>query len=259
MSRSFTIYSVYVKKYYQPSAEYLVPIQVGKVLSPLNLLLLGDDTGNNISDQYPQFGELTALYWIWQNAEHKPTDVWGLCHYQRYFSQPKPRIFGAPKMLEHAVASAPTFAGVLCLSLPQDMKQLLKTAGAVVGQHTQLPTPKMSTIDTQATIEVGAEIWGRFKATLNILHPEMEPTTQQFCAGNQLMTHQMMVTTHEFWCAYLGWLFPVLFTVQQNLGSLQPPKPMAVLAFLGERLMNIYLKHHNVKLATMPITVFDKK
>jgi hypothetical protein len=28
---------------------------------------------------------------------------------------------------------------------------------------------------------------------------------------------------------------------------------------LGERLMNIYLKHHNVKLATMPITVFDKK
>ncbi len=45
--------------------------------------MLGDDTGDNISEKRESFNELTVQYWAWKNVD---ADYYGLCHYRRYFS-----------------------------------------------------------------------------------------------------------------------------------------------------------------------------
>lgn len=44
--------------------------------------MLGDDTGDNISEKKYKYSELTVQYWAWKNQE---ADYYGLCHYRRYF------------------------------------------------------------------------------------------------------------------------------------------------------------------------------
>ena len=48
-----------------------------------NVTMLGDDTGENISERRNTFNELTVQYWAWKN---QVADYYGLCHYRRYLS-----------------------------------------------------------------------------------------------------------------------------------------------------------------------------
>ena len=45
--------------------------------------VIGDDTGDNISDRGKSLNELTVQYWAWKNLD---LDYYGLCHYRRYLS-----------------------------------------------------------------------------------------------------------------------------------------------------------------------------
>lgn len=45
--------------------------------------MLGDDTGDNISEKKYKYSELTVQYWAWKNQD---ADYFGLCHYRRYLS-----------------------------------------------------------------------------------------------------------------------------------------------------------------------------
>lgn len=70
-------------------SDILLPIQVGKSLSQLNLDMQGDDENDNISYLNPYYCELTAIYWLWKNVD---CNFYGLNHYRRYFTLLSPRI-----------------------------------------------------------------------------------------------------------------------------------------------------------------------
>lgn len=46
-------------------------------------VIIGDNTGDNISELRMSFNELTVQYWAWKNID---ADYYGLCHYRRYFA-----------------------------------------------------------------------------------------------------------------------------------------------------------------------------
>ena len=48
-----------------------------------NINILGDNTGNNISEKRNSFCEYTVQYWAWKNFD---AEYYGLCHYRRYLS-----------------------------------------------------------------------------------------------------------------------------------------------------------------------------
>lgn len=61
-----------------------VPVRCGAVYDKREKInMLGDDTGDNISEKRLSFCELTVQYWAWKNVE---ADYYGLCHYRRYLS-----------------------------------------------------------------------------------------------------------------------------------------------------------------------------
>ena len=64
------------------SCPSVVPIHVGRMGAESPLAdMIGDDTGDNISDQNGAYCELTALYWAWKNDTNS-THI-GLMHYRR--------------------------------------------------------------------------------------------------------------------------------------------------------------------------------
>ena len=81
--------------YHKPSVllsdDVFCPIHVGRVMheitpdSWLAQNLIGDDTGDNISNKNANYCELTAQYWAWKNYDKLGNpDYIGLMHYRRH-------------------------------------------------------------------------------------------------------------------------------------------------------------------------------
>lgn len=65
--------------------EIITPVYCGAVYKKdkWNEEVIGDNTGDNISELRMNFNELTVQYWAWKNVD---ADYYGLCHYRRYFA-----------------------------------------------------------------------------------------------------------------------------------------------------------------------------
>lgn len=70
--------------YHKPSKIFentiLVPIQVGRSVSDIELPMEKDNTGVNISEKNISYAEMTAVYWGWKNTQ---SQILGLFHYRR--------------------------------------------------------------------------------------------------------------------------------------------------------------------------------
>ena len=75
------MYVLTSRAFYAPEDPMYRPLQVGSALHE-DLGYERDDTGDNISDQYDRFCELTGFYWIWKNVK---CDVVGISLENRYF------------------------------------------------------------------------------------------------------------------------------------------------------------------------------
>jgi len=64
--------------------EIYTPIQVGRSLSELIPGMVGDNTGDNISNKNKIYSEMTAMYWVWKNCND--LEYIGLCHYRRFYT-----------------------------------------------------------------------------------------------------------------------------------------------------------------------------
>ncbi len=61
-----------------------IPVRCGAVYDErCNIPILGDNTGDHISEKRESFCEYTVQYWAWKNCK---ADYYGLCHYRRYLS-----------------------------------------------------------------------------------------------------------------------------------------------------------------------------
>jgi hypothetical protein len=209
-----------------PDDSGYIPIHVGKAASDLDLGIIGDNTGDHISELNPYFCELTGLYWLWKNAS---APITGLVHYRRYF---------AP--LNHSVElESKSIAASI------DFNELHGKYDLIIGPPSKFyfeGTTVYRTVEQQyCDTTIGIDLVVTRKA-IEFIDSSYLDYWDFIMRGSTMSIANMMIGKREAINRYCQWLFPVLFHVKDlipysDYGSYEK----RVFGFLAERLMNVWI------------------
>ncbi len=220
------------KQYDFPNLELYTPIQVGKVLSEDDFGYLDDSTGKSISDKNRSFSELTALYWSWKNNYFVDCDYCGLVHYRRYFS-------GKLKFGKFFVLSEEEIADYFTqydIIVPKKRNYYIET----IRSHYEHAHYKKD-LDTTESI-------------IREMYPDYDNAFREVVNSSKLHLYNMFVMGKEDFGAYMEWLFPILFSLEEEINiTLYDDYQKRVFGFLAERLFNVWIVKNNLKCKELPI------
>lgn len=227
-------------KYY---GNCFLPISAGAQ----NVNIQNDNTGDNISEKNPRYGELTAVYWAWKNL--KDVDIIGMSHYRRYLMT---RSFGMVKTHYDI-----TWKDFLALNYtPKKFETDLKRYDFVVSKKWHF---KGLTVEKQyLEHHPFPEDLQLLRSILSELHPESVPIYDEYLNQSDTYTCCLFVTSWKQFDNLCSWMFPVLFELEKRLDfSKYDVYQQRMIAFLYERLLNVYFKVGNYRMKEYPFYFID--
>lgn len=243
----FKILVVHHKKDKVYRDDIYTPIQAGKALSDTELDMIGDDTGDNISDRNPYYCELTALYWAWKNL--KGVDYIGLCHYRRYFD-----FHGQISPVYHVKKVPAGKMDVFDFTLPEKEKKRLMDGEVIVSVR---KTMNKSVFKDYCRVHVGEDLYLLRKALVENSSDLYVKAFDSVMLGNRYSPYNMFVMSWTDFDNYCSWLFNILFRLEPELDLSSHSKyQQRVFGFMAERLLNVFLTANGKKLDTHPVVMF---
>ena len=222
--RKITIAIASHKPYWMPQDDMYMPVQVG-ALGKQSLGWQRDDAGEHISQKNATFCELTALYWLWKNVD---ADMYGLAHYRRYLAAGCPFVSKRKQMLSEAQA-----------------ERLLARTDVL------LPKKRHYWIETNESQYVhahNAQDLIQTRKTLAKLYPAYLPAWDAVMQRRSGHRFNMFIMRKTLFQPYCAWLFSILFQVEKDLDiSHYTAKDQRVFGYLSERLLDVWLLHHQVR------------
>ena len=205
-----------------------IPIEVGAANRQNIRYDLRDDTGNNISVENPYWGELTGLYWIWKNYEFQADDIVGFCHYNK------------------------------CLKIEPD--EVLNILGEGEKDWIILPPARIVPHDfPEDIIVIESVLKEKYKKYYDAWKCLYDSEGSSKDGAMNCSTCEMFFTKRDEFYAYCEFLFGVLTDVKRIVGEVdREPYHKRYLAFLGERLLSVYLLAESKKVQYIPINPYRK-
>lgn len=223
--------------------DVYMPIHVGKANSKLDLGIQGDDTGDNISKENPNFCELTGLYWVWKNM--KPVDYIGLCHYRRYFNFHNHGTWFS----DCTVVRSKDFK-TLDLSLP-DMDKFFSHYDVAISKPRVYP---YSLAVDYAVAQVG-EDYRTLCAIVHEMYPEYDEDMEAvFVTNNKLSHYNMVIFKWKDFDKYCQWLFDILFEARKRINiENYSPTQARIWGYMSERLLPVWIHHQKMRVKKLPV------
>jgi hypothetical protein len=196
--------------------DIYTPIHVGRAVSRFKeemAGMIGDDTGDNISEKNPMYCELTAQYWAWKNLHD--VEYIGFCHYRRFFD-----IKITSEKVDRLLRNHDVIAQKKCFSFPVRMDFLFYI-----------------TLD-------------EFTILLMVIkkkYPDYEQTIIDYFRGNFLYPVNMLICRKQLFDQYAEWLFGILSECEKHMKPMPYTRARRALAYMGEYLMAAYMIHHHLK------------
>lgn len=243
MGNQIKIYICYHKPSKIFSSDVFCPIHVGKALSKQKLNMIGDNTGDNISEKNPYFCELTGLYYMWKNVD---VDNIGLFHYRRFlnFKNSKGFLLNFPNnFLNKYNIKEDTINNLLN---KYDVILPLKSGVNLNVYNHYKRSHIISDLDKCISI-------------INKKYPEMKDICSSFFNGHKMHLYNMFIMKKEIFNEYCNWLFDILFELEKEIQT-DVEKRDAVqkraYGYLAERLFNVYMLYiqnkKNIKIKEVP-------
>jgi hypothetical protein len=226
------------KKFSMPFKKEYLPILVGEK----NFKMTGayrDDFGKSISYKNSSFCELTAIYWVWKNFNSKYKNIC-FCHYRRYFSK-----VGFLKTSRFFLDS-------------KDLDIILNDYDVI------LPRPKKINCTVYENyFEEGQGKKKDIDLTLKIIsdfYPSYLDAFKSVLNQTSLSYYNMFAMKKEDFNNYCSWLFSILFKIEKEIDITSYSVSQArVFGYLGEILLNVWIKKNNLKCKFIPVVKTDAK
>lgn len=228
-----------------------VPVRCGAVYdteNPRNLV--GDDTGDHISERRMTFCEFTVQYWAWKNVQ---ADYYGLCHYRRYLSFAEKQY----KTNEHNMIH-------LKVLLPQDKRRygLLnrERMERIISQYdivTSTPAPVCNIPTPEGKKKTVREMWDAHdkvffeKPSIDLmfelieeLAPEYSQSAREYFSGEYHRGYNCYIMKKPLFDRLCQFQFPIMFEIEKRLDMTGYADGMKrTPAYIGEMLYGIFLHH----------------
>jgi hypothetical protein len=235
------------KPYPHSNDPLFLNLHVGKKNSGKELEMSGDDSGDSISELNPSFCELTGLYWVWKNVDlNEPI---GLSHYRRYFNF-EPSLWQRFKKQKVVKTSQFDF-DKLAVDHKAHIESILKDHDFVLAKATDL---KESIKAHYLHSHISAD-WEVLERVLRERAPEFDLTF--FEKKQTLHEFNMFLCSATHFKEYMKWLFEILFEVNRQISLSDHPYQKRVIGFLSERLLNLYVYHHQYRVKEVPVFFLD--
>lgn len=192
-----------------------------------------DDLGDNISDKNKAYCELTGEYWLWKNC---CDDYIGIVHYRRYFSHD---FFGKEYIRE------------------SEIKKILNSYDIILPFRQKFDCNMIKQYCEETGFEKDIRL---VKNILEEEYPEYIADFDDYFYGNSSYFFNMMICSKVIFDNYCEWLFKILFQLE-NLVDLSGYNDYQkrIYGFLGERLLNVWVVHNNLKVLEMGVISTEKK
>lgn len=240
MNLSFVNITYGDKPFYASSG--FIPISAGSE----NPLITCDNTGDNISSKNKIYGELTANYWVWKNL--KGLDAIGISHYRRYlmpYSWLKKTFYGITwKKFENISYDVSDFKKDL---LKYDLVFCKKWHFEGLTVHEEYLNHHPFPEDLEIT-----------RIVLEALYPETLSIWDTYMNSSDSYCCCMFVAKWDRFDDLCSWMFPLLFEIEKCLDFTKYDNyQMRVIAYLYERLLNVYIAYNNLKVKEYPFYFID--
>lgn len=216
---------------FQPPANPIyVPLHVGKE-GKADLGYIGDNIGENISDLNFLYGELTGLYWIWQNISG--IDYVGLCHYRRYF------LNNAGYEMDSG-----------------DYLKLLEEYDVIVPQHLKcMSSYKIHYGEAHNVHDLEA-----VERAVAKLYPDYLESFQSVMAGNIFYSGNLCVMSLSLLKAYTEWLFTLFAEASAEIDvSGYDAYHRRVYGFLSEQMLYVFILKNGLSYIELPVGILGEK
>lgn len=253
--------------YYRPQSRIDIPnykpVWAGKNNAKNNNEFIGDDSGDNISKKNKYYSELTGLYWIWKNTNHK---IVASSHYRRYFTLSNEPIWNKLKRFFYfpAFQWKKRYGLIYTASVnywkpriltPQQANQLLKTYDAIMPQRRIL---KYSVAKHYNRYHNPKDLI-LLKNILTQNYPEYVNSFNKIMDGNRLFANNMFVLDSVRFKNLMHWLFNVLFLFEKSIDlDNYSEYQERIFGFLSERLITTWIEHHQINYKELPLIYFKK-
>ncbi len=220
------IYILTHKKFDYEESDLYEPLLNGSALLNEDFGYTRDDTGDNISELNPYYAELTGEYWAWKNSN---VDIIGFCHYRRYFVN-----LPSMKKIER-----------------KDIEEILKDYDIIMPQKRYTSKKNIEEIHqghVDSNICQTVEDYEILRKIIKEKTPEYLESYDQVLEEKEVYWYNSYICKKEIFDDYFEWMYTILEEYRkQNDFSKYEDGNKRVLGYLSERLINVYLKKHDLK------------
>lgn len=228
-----------------------VPVRCGAVFDKENPMgIIGDDTGDNISEKRMSYCEFTVQYWAWKNVQ---ADYYGLCHYRRYLSFADKHFKTNEFNMIHSAELTPSMKKKLGLLDSRKMRNTIAAYDIVTSEYADvskipLPDVRAETVrqlwDAHDGLFFEKYIIDEMFAIIDELYPQYSDSAKEYFAGGLHRGFNCFVMKKELFFRMCEFQFAVMDEISERIdttGYTQTMKRSP--AFIGEMLYGIFIYH----------------
>lgn len=245
------------------SDEIYIPVRCGAIYDKTEEpLMLGDDTGDNISEKRLSLCEFTVQYWAWKNVE---ADYYGLCHYRRFLNLSGNEYEVDPygNIIEQFINKKSIDKYGLTR---ENIEKQLKDNDILIAKHLdvrKVPPRGYKTVHEQyckSTNYLKEKDIDLIIPAIKKVCPEYLESAQSYLNGHEAYFCNMFVMKKEYFYQYCEWLYPLFDEIEKHMDTeTYCEEGIRSIGHLGERLQGIFIRHlkEKAKIKELQIVLFQ--